>query len=174
MSWRADLELWETQGCDAFGKYTLLCTGQATADLQDVQRRDRRDCHEPVGNNKLGERAGTSLCTCLCTQNIHKRQVHFQSLRVEATHPTAKAGTASASNASRPPPPPPAFTASPSPSPPAPPAASPPSPPPPTSSPPPQLQSWASPTRPSTAATFASPGTQSQHTSSYKKPRLVC
>ena len=27
-----------------------------------------------------GKRAGTSLCTCLYTQNIHKRQVHFQSL----------------------------------------------------------------------------------------------
>ena len=34
----------------------------------------------PSGTCAHHKRAGTSLCTCLYTQNIHKRQVHSQSL----------------------------------------------------------------------------------------------
>ena len=37
-------------------------------------------CMEECGHADSTKRAGTSLCTCLCTQNIHKGQVHFQSL----------------------------------------------------------------------------------------------
>ena len=36
--------------------------------------------HGECRNGGLSKRAGTSLCTFLYTQNIHKRQVHFQSL----------------------------------------------------------------------------------------------
>ena len=34
----------------------------------------------PPVSGQWHKRAGTSLCTCLCTQNIRERQVHFQSL----------------------------------------------------------------------------------------------
>ena len=79
--------------------------GQAEAKIKDyemyraVVRREERHCcrrRKPafpcdaavllvgrlcdVVRTGLSKRAGTSLCTCLYTQNIHKRQVHFQSL----------------------------------------------------------------------------------------------